>query len=136
MAFNRTVFKSQTVEWPTPSAVYDALNAEFQFNFDPCPLGGTEDGLATLFCSWSGKRVFCNPPYGAGMEKWLQRGLDAAVAVFLIPARTDTRWFHEWVLPFAREIRFIKGRLKFGDATNAAPFPSMLVIYSKDETLT
>lgn len=132
MAFNRNVlFKSQTVEWPTPAAVYDALNAEFQFDFDPCPLGGSDDGLATLFCSWAGKRVFCNPPYGPGMEKWLQRGLDAVVAVFLIPARTDTRWFHEWVLPFAKEIRFIKGRLKFGDATTNAPFPSMLVIYEK-----
>lgn len=136
MALNQALFKSQTVEWPTPVAVYKALNAEFQFDFDPCPLGGTEDGLATLFCSWAGKRVFCNPPYGAGMEKWLQRGLEAAIAVFLIPARTDTRWFHEWVLPFAKEIRFIKGRLKFGDATNSAPFPSMLVIYSKDEKTT
>lgn len=137
MAFNREVlFKSQTVEWPTPVAVYDALNAEFEFNFDPCPLGGTDDGLATLFCSWAGKRVFCNPPYGPGMEKWLQRGLEAAVAVFLIPARTDTRWFHEWVLPFAKEVRFIKGRLKFGNATTGAPFPSMLVVYESDNSMT
>ena len=125
------LFKSQTVEWPTPKAVYDKLNTEFAFNFDPCPLGGTDDGLATLFCSWENKRVFCNPPYGPGMEKWLQRGLEAEIAVFLIPARTDTRWFHKWVLPLATEIRFIKGRLKFGNAINAAPFPSMLVIYSK-----
>jgi hypothetical protein len=132
MAFNRQVlFKSQIVEWPTPRHVYDALNREFQFNFDPCPLGGSEDGLATLFCTWAGKRVFCNPPYGPGMDKWLRRGLEAELAVFLIPARTDTRWFHELVLPRASEIRFIKGRLKFGDAQNAAPFPSMLVVYRK-----
>lgn len=126
---NRTVFKSQTVEWPTPKAVYDALNAEFAFDFDPCPLGGTEDGLATLFCSWSGKRVFCNPPYGPEIRKWLERAKDAQLAVFLIPARTDTRWFHEIVLPLATEIRFIKGRLRFGDAKGNAPFPSMIVIF-------
>lgn len=132
MAFNRSVFRSQTVEWPTPKAVYDALDVEFCFNFDPCPLGGTDDGLATLFCTWAGKRVFCNPPYGPGMDKWLRRGLEAELAVFLIPARTDTRWFHELVLPKASEVRFIKGRLKFGDATNSAPFPSMLVIYRKE----
>lgn len=122
-------FSAQTVEWTTPKAVYDALDREFQFNFDPCPYGGDQDGLATLFCSWKGKRVYCNPPYGRGMDKWLERGLDAEIAVFLIPARTDTKWFHSIVLPFAHEIRFIKGRLKFGDAMNSAPFPSMLVIF-------
>jgi len=122
-------FLSQTVEWPTPKAVYDALDREFNFDFDLCPYGGTEDGLATLFCSWKDKRVFVNPPYGKGMDKWLERGLDADLAVYLIPARTDTRWFHDIVLKNAVEIRFIKGRLKFGDATNSAPFPSMLVIF-------
>ena len=122
-------FKSQTVEWPTPKAVYDELDREFDFDFDPCPLGGDSDGLATLFTSWRGKRVFCNPPYGPGIADWLKRAEDAVLAVFLIPARTDTKWFHEIVLPRAREIRFIKGRLKFGDATNSAPFPSMLVIF-------
>ena len=62
MSFNRSMFKSQTVEWPTPLAVYEALNKEFSFNFDPCPLGGEDDGLAPLFVSWANKRVFCNPP--------------------------------------------------------------------------
>ena len=88
--------------------------------------GGTEDGLATR---WDGRRVFCNPPYGPGLAKWLERGLEANLAVFLIPARTDTRWFHDIVLPKAKEIRFIKGRLKFGDAVNSAPFPSMIVVF-------
>jgi hypothetical protein len=82
-----------------------------------------------LFTSWRGKRVFCNPPYGPGIEDWLKRGLEAEIAVYLIPARTDTRWFHNIVIPMAREIRFIKGRLKFGDAVNSAPFPSMVVIF-------
>lgn len=125
---NRVVFKSLSVEWATPRGVYDKLHEEFGFDFDPCPLGGTEDGLATLFCSWSGRRVFCNPPYG-DITKWLERSREAELAVFLIPARTDTRWFHGLILPYAKEIRFIKGRLTFGDAKAPAPFPSMVVIF-------
>lgn len=125
----RPLFSSASVEWPTPRAVYDALHAEFAFNFDPCPLGGTADGRESLFLSWRGRRVFCNPPYGRGLADWLAAGTEADIAVFLLPARTDTAWFHHIVLPKAKEIRFIKGRLKFGDATNSAPFPSMLVIF-------
>lgn len=110
--------------------MYDELDREFEFDFDPCPLGGSVDGLATLLTPWRGKRVFCNPPYDKKtMRKWLERGLEATLAVFLIPARTDTKWFHEVVMPHANEIRFIKGRLKFGNATDGAPFPSMIVIF-------
>lgn len=125
----KVLFSSASDRWATPGDVYARLNDEFGFNFDPCPLDGLEDGLAPLFAEWRGKRVFCNPPYGPGMGDWLRRGLEAELAVFLIPARTDTRWFHDIVLPAAKEIRFIKGRLKFGDAKNSAPFPSMLVIF-------
>lgn len=132
---NKVLFKSQSVEWATPKSVYDALDAEFHFNFDPCPLGGQDDGLATLFCSWAGKRVFCNPPYGPGIGNWLKRGFDAEIAVYLLPARTDTKWFHEIVLSKATEIRFIKGRLYFvdqnGNAEGRAPFPSMIVVFKK-----
>jgi hypothetical protein len=123
------LFSSATDRWATPRHVYDALNEEFGFDFDPCPLDGTDNGLATLFVSWQGRRVFCNPPYGPGIAEWIRRGLEAELAVFLIPARTDTRWFHEIVLPMAKEIRFIRGRLKFGDARNSAPFPSMVAIF-------
>ena len=126
------MFKSLTVEWPTPKAVYDRLDAEFRFDFDPCPLGGDVDGTAPLFVDWAGKRVFCNPPYGPGIAKFLERGPEADIAVFLIPARTDTRWFHDFILPKAREVRFVKGRLKFGDAVNPAPFPSMVVVFAKE----
>lgn len=127
---NRVLFKSETVEWPTPKAVYDKLNDEFAFDFDPCPIENVAgDGLASLFVSWKGRRVFCNPPYGSELRKWLERAREAAIAVYLLPARTDTRWFHDLCIPFASEIRFIKGRLKFGDATNSAPFPSMLVVF-------
>ena len=127
---NRVVFRSQSVEWPTPQKLRDELDVEFGFNFDPCPLGGEQDGRSTLFTEWRGKRVFCNPPYGPEIRKFLERAHEAELAVFLIPARTDTKWFHEIVLPLAKEIRFIKGRLKFGDAKHSAPFPSMLVIFS------
>lgn len=136
------LFSSASDRWATPPDVYEALDKEFEFDFDPCPLDGEVDGLSPLFSEWKGKRVFCNPPfkrvycnppYGPGIGKWLMRGLEADVAVFLIPARTDTRWFHEIVLPNAREIRFIKGRLKFGGATFNAPFPSMIVVFERGE---
>ena len=125
------LFSSATDRWATPRELYAALDQEFAFNFDPCPLDGDEDGLAPLFCQWRGKRVFCNPPYGRGIGDWLKRGLEAELAVFLLPARTDTRWFHDLVLPHAREIRFCRGRLKFGGATNSAPFPSMIVVFGE-----
>lgn len=75
--------------------------------------------------------MLCNPPYG-DVADWLQRGREAALAVFLLPARTDTRWSHELVLPFAAEVRFIRGRLRFGNATNSAPFPSMVVVMKQE----
>lgn len=125
------LFSSASDRWATPAAVYAALNEEFRFDFDPCQLDGDGDGLSPLFCEWRGRRVFCNPPYGGGLGEWLKRGREAEVAVFLIPARTDTRWFHDLVLPAAREIRFLKGRLRFGGAKHPAPFPSMVVIYGR-----
>jgi DNA N-6-adenine-methyltransferase (Dam) len=128
---NRSLFSSASDRWATTRAVYEALDKEFGFNFDPCPLDGSGDGLAPLYCEWKGKRVFCNPPYGPGIGDWLARGREAEIAVFLIPARTDTRWFHDLVLPVAAEIRFLRGRLKFGDAKNSAPFPSMIVVFTQ-----
>lgn len=125
-------FSSATDRWQTPKDLYEALDVEFSFDFDPCPLDGEADGRSTLFAEWRGRRVFCNPPYGPEIPKFLARADEAQLAVFLIPARTDTRWFHDLVLPKAKEIRFLRGRLKFGDAKNSAPFPSMLVIYEGD----
>lgn len=129
-SFNRVVFSAATDEWSTPKEVYESLNDEFGFNFDPCPLGGDVDGRSPLFSDWSGKRVFCNPPY-SDIRRFLERANEAELAVFLIPSRTDTRWFHELVLGRAREIRFVRGRLKFGNAKNSAPFPSMIVVYGE-----
>ena len=92
---NAACFMSLTVEWPTPKALYDKLDSEFHFNFDPCPLGGAVDGTERLLNNWKGKRVFCNPPYGPGIRPFLECWQDAELAVYLIPARTDTRWFHD-----------------------------------------
>ena len=135
---NRVLFSSASVEWPTPKGVYDALDREFHFTFDPCPIDGSAgDGVAPLFrSSWEGHRVYANPPYTRSMRRWLERWAEADLAVFLIPSRTDTKIFHEIVLPYASEIRFIQGRLKFGNATNGAPFPSMVVVFKKPLTLT
>jgi len=127
-----TLFSSASDRWSTPPDVFAALDAEFAFNLDPCPLDGRVDGLS-LFCDWSGLRVFCNPPYGPGVADWLRRAGEAELAVFLLPARTDVRWFHDLVLGYAMEVRFIRGRLKFGGSRNSAPFPSMVVIYRSAE---
>jgi phage N-6-adenine-methyltransferase len=128
---NRVVFSSASDHWATPKDVYGALDDEFRFTFDPCPLMAEESGLLK---KWGG-RVFCNPPYSA-IDEFLKKGLwhlsqrDCELLVYLIPSRTDTRWFHEYCIK-ASEIRFLKGRLKFGDAKNSAPFPSMLVIFKE-----
>ena len=125
-------FSSARTDWATPSHVYGALDREFAFTMDPCRLGdegglfGRRDGL---LLSWTGQRVYCNPPYGPAIPDWLAKGREADVAVYLLPARTDTRWFHEHVLRYAADIRFLRGRLKFGGAKSGAPFPSMVVVY-------
>lgn len=126
---NRVVFSSFVVDWPTPFFIYERLNREFKFDFDPCPLFAQFDGLQV---EW-GFSNFVNPPYGRTLEKWLQKGYQeyrqGKTVVFLLPARTDTKWFHDYCLK-ANEIRFIKGRLKFGNAKYNAPFPSMVVVFS------
>ena len=128
--FHRALFSAATGKWATPTDVYAALDAEFRFTLDPCPMDDAErimehDGLAR---SWAGERVFCNPPYGNGVERWLEKAREADVAVYLLPSRTDTRWWHDYALR-ANEIRFIRGRLKFGGSKNSAPFPSAILVY-------
>ena len=131
-------FSSQTVEWPTDQKVFDDLNAEFNFTLDPCCTKESakcgryftkeDDGLSQ---SWDGHRVFMNPPYGREIGEWLKKAYissqHGAVVVCLIPSRTDTKWWHEYVMK--GEIRFIKGRLKFGGHKNSAPFPSAIVVF-------
>ncbi|GGF88319.1 phage N-6-adenine-methyltransferase [Paenibacillus abyssi] len=134
------MFSSKTDLWPTPQSFYDDLNAEFSFTLDPC---ATEDNAkcANFFTKetdglaqdWTPHTVFMNPPYGREIADWIRKAYEesrkGATVVCLVPARTDTRWFHDYVYGKADEIRFVKGRLKFGDATNSAPFPSMVIVY-------
>ncbi len=141
--FNRDVhFSSATEEWETPQHIFDHLNEEFNFTLDPCATHGNakteryytkkDNGLAQ---SWKGERVFMNPPYGREIGKWIKKawrsGLEEnTVVVCLLPARTDTRWFHRYCTKGT--IWFIKGRLKFGGHTTSAPFPSMIVIFPEN----
>lgn len=131
------MFSSTTDDWSTPQDFFDKLNDEFHFTLDPCAdesnhkcekyFTKEQNGLIQ---NWSGERVFCNPPYGREIGEWVKRCATSAaeLVVMLIPARTDTRWFHEFIYNKA-EIRFLRGRLKFGNSKNSAPFPSMVVIF-------
>jgi hypothetical protein len=123
---NRVLFQSASQHWQTPPEVYAALDREFSFTLDPCPNGAT-DGLTR---SWAGQRVYCNPPYGPGVGRWLAKAREADLAVYLLPARTDTRWWHELGMQ-ADEIRFLRGGLRFNGATAGAPFPSVLLVYRR-----
>ena len=117
----------------TPKAFYEQLNTEFSFDFDPCPDRANFNGLMV---DW-GIRCYVNPPYGKAIRNWLEKALielktgRTELVVFLLPAYTDVKWFHEIVLPLSNEIRFIKGRLKFGEHKQPAPFASMLVVFRK-----
>lgn len=121
-------FMSERLDWRTPKVVYQMLDAEFSFDHDPCPPNYTVDGLSSSW-GWSN---YVNPPYGRELPKWIEKGYKewkkGKTVVFLIPSRTDTKWWHEYCMK-ATEIRFIKGRLKFDDQENPAPFPSAIVIF-------
>lgn len=138
------MFSSKTDDWATPQDFFDKLNLEFQFTLDPCAdslnhkcsryYNREQNGLSR---DWGGERVFCNPPYGREIGKWVQKSFEESkkkntLVVMLIPARTDTKYFHDYIYGKA-EIRFIRGRLKFGNAKTAAPFPSMVVIFRSKE---
>lgn len=140
-AMNAALLSSKRHDWETPQEFFDKLDAEFHFTLDPCATPETakckkyytaaDNGLAQ---NWSGETVFCNPPYGRELPKWIEKCAEEskhAKVVMLIPARTDTRAFHEYIYNRA-EIRFIKGRLKFrvdGKEGDPAPFPSMVVVF-------
>jgi site-specific DNA-methyltransferase (adenine-specific) len=136
---NSALFSSKTCEWGTPQTFYDRLNAEFGFTLDPCATAENrkcgkfytkaEDGLLQ---DWGGEVVFCNPPYGHDIGLWCKKCYEQSqkgvTVVMLVPARTDTAWFHDWVYGKA-EWRFVRGRLKFEGGDSNAPFPSLGVVY-------
>ena len=137
----QVMFSSANEVWATPQDFFDKLNEEFQFTLDPCATADNhkcarfftvqDDGLKQ---NWGGDTVFCNPPYGRNVTgTWVKKAYEESrkpntVVVCLLPSRTDTQWFHDFILGKA-EIRFVKGRLKFGDGSNSAPFPSLVAIY-------
>tara|TARA_Y100001973_G_scaffold103730_2_gene171658 strand:- start:517 stop:987 length:471 start_codon:yes stop_codon:yes gene_type:complete len=137
-----TMFSSKTVEWATPQDFFDKLDWRFgPFTLDPCATKENhkckqyytiaDDGLSK---SWENHVVFVNPPYGRGIDKWIEKGYlegckPNTKVVMLIPARTDTKYWHKYVMK-ASELYFIKGRLKFGENSNSAPFPSAVVVFS------
>lgn len=131
------VFSSATDEWATPLEFFRQMDAEFGFTLDVCATPDNAkcrrfytrevDGLSQ---PWDGV-VWMNPPYGAAIGQWMERAYHASLAgatvVCLVPARTDTAWWHDYAAK--GEVRFIRGRLKFGGSDNSAPFPSAVVIY-------
>jgi site-specific DNA-methyltransferase (adenine-specific) len=136
-------YSSRTEEWGTPQDLFDKLNDEFDFTLDPCANDENhkcdkyytieDNGLKQ---DWGGQTVFMNPPYGREIKYWVRKAykesLKGAVVVCLIPARTDTIYWHDYIFPYAKDIRFLKGRLRFVKGNkigDAAPFPSAVVIF-------
>lgn len=131
-------FSSQTDDWSTPQWLFDSISREFLFTLDPCAsrenakcrqyFTKQEDGL---MLSWEGETVFMNPPYGRIIGRWIRKAHEearrGATVVCLVPARTDTEWFHRYCV--SAEVRFLRGRLKFGSAKSSAPFPSAIIIF-------
>lgn len=135
----KACFTSNSDEWYTPDSLYDELYRRYGFTLDPCGCEEShkcekyyninDDGLSK---SWSYERVFCNTPY-SDIKSWVKKAHDeilynnCKIVVLLLPARTDTRWFHDYIYN-KFDIIFLKGRIKFSGSKNSAPFPSMLVI--------
>ena len=131
------MFTSSTSEWETPQWLFDELNAEFGFDLDVCATAENakcerfftleQNGLVQV---WAGT-CWMNPPYGREIGRWIQKAYESAregsTVVCLVPARTDTRWWHDYCMK--GEIRFLRGRLRFGKSKNSAPFPSVIVIF-------
>lgn len=139
----RVHFSSATDLWSTPRDFFDRCAARFgPFDLDVCAsdenakcvryFTAEQDGLSL---PWNGV-CWMNPPYGRSIGKWMQKAyessLDGATVVCLVPARTDTAWWHDYAIK--GEVEFIRGRLKFGGSTNSAPFPSALVVFRANKT--
>ena len=137
----QTMFSSKSKEWSTPQHFFDKLNDKFgPFTLDPCAnpsnykvpkhFTAEEDGLEQ---DWRGEVVFMNPPYGRAIKDWIKKAYEEScknntTVIALIPSRTDTKYWHDYVLK-AHELYFVKGRLKFGNGENSAPFPSAVAVF-------
>lgn len=136
---NAGLFSSEAMDWETPQDFFNALNARFSFTLDVCAL--PENAKCSRYFTpevnglsvpWTGERCFMNPPYGREIVAWVAKARReaerGALVVGLLPARTDTAWFHEHVYPHAH-IEFLRGRIKFVGAASSAPFPSMIAVW-------
>ena len=135
---NKVLYSSESEVWETPKDLFDKLDTEFHFDIDVCALPSNakcttfftqeQDGLKQ---KWEGV-CWMNPPYGRKIGAWMRKALEAKTTVVcLVPARTDTKWWHDYAMK-ASEIRFVKGRLKFGDSKTSAPFPSAIIVFRKN----
>lgn len=146
---NDALLSSKNMCWCTPQDFFAELDLEFHFNLDPASTDKSakcenhftpeDDGLKQ---DWGGYCVFCNPPYGRAIADWVRKGYKESrkpgtTVVMLIPARTDTAYFHDWIFGKADEIRFLRGRLKFtdedGNVESAAPFPSAVIVWRNQQ---
>lgn len=140
------MFSSKTDQWATPQDFFDELDLEFHFTLDPCAdkdnhkckkyFTKEDDGLQQ---DWGGETVFCNPPYGRNLTgQWVKKASEeinkpGTTVVLLLPSRTDTKWFHDYLYKKDNvELRFVKGRLKFGDGKNSAPFGSLVAVMKSE----
>jgi phage N-6-adenine-methyltransferase len=140
---NSGLFTSERQDWETPTDLFQCLDAEFGFELDVCATSANAkcsaffspevDGLRRL---WRGV-CWMNPPYGSAIRSWMakayQSSLEGATVVCLVPARTDTRWWHDFAM--RGEIRFLRGRVHFGNGKNSAPFPSAIVVFRPKQYL-
>ncbi len=144
MALQKAMVSSKTNEWATPQDFFDKLNEEFHFTLDvsateenaKCKKFFTlnDDGLKQ---DWSKDICWMNPPYGGHTGDWIRKAYEestkGATVVCLIVSSTDRSYWHEFIFPYAYEIRYIRGRLKFGVAKSTAPFASAVVIFKDSE---
>lgn len=145
MGLQEAMVSSKSNEWETPQKLFDELNREFLFTLDPC---ATKDN-AKCSCfytiydnglkhSWANEVVFMNPPYGGNTGKWIEKAWyesqNGATVVCLIVSSTDRSYWHDYIFPYASEIRWVRGRITFGDAKSTAPFASAIVIFNSNKT--
>lgn len=144
MALQEAMVSSKSNEWPTPQWLFDELDAEFRFTLDPC---STHENAKCkkhytkedngIMQDWSKDVVFMNPPYGGQTGRWMEhaylQSLKGAVVVCLLVSSTDRSYWHDYIFPFAAQIRWVRGRIKFGDADSTAPFASAIVIFDSSK---
>ena len=144
MTLQKAMVSSKSNEWATPDNLFNKLDEEFTFTLDPCSTDENakcdkhytqkDNGLSH---DWSKDIVFMNPPYGGHTGKWMRKALSdsrkGAIVVCLIVSSTDRSYWHDYIFPYAAEIRFLRGRITFGESKSTAPFASAIVVFKKTQ---